>query len=111
MTKKALLAAAAILALPTVANAQSMWGSGTSYPGFYIGGEGGLNWLLNNNSYSMNTGWAAGGKIGYDFVGPRVELEGVYHSNTGSGNVLFPGGVANVNGRDRPGLGDGQPAL
>ena len=99
MNKKALLAAVAILALPTVANAQSMWGSGPAFPGVYIGGEGGLNWLLNNNSYSMNTGWAAGGKIGYDFVGPRIELEGVYHSNTGSGNVLFPGGVANVNGR------------
>jgi outer membrane protein OmpA-like peptidoglycan-associated protein len=99
MNKKALLAAAAILALPATANAQSMFSGGTAYPGFYVGGEGGLNWLLNNNSYTMNTGWAAGGKIGYDFVGPRVELEGLYHSNTGSGNVLFPGGVANVNGR------------
>ena len=99
MNKKALLAAVAIVALPAVANAQSMWGSGTSYPGVYIGAEGGLNWLLNNNSYSMNTGWAAGGKVGYDFVGPRVELEALYHSNTGSGNVLFPGGVANVNGQ------------
>ena len=47
----------------------------------------------------MDTGWAAGGKVGYDFVGPRVELEGLYRSNTGTGNVLFPGGVANVRGR------------
>jgi hypothetical protein len=34
-------------------------------------------------------GWAAGGMIGYDFVGPRVELEGVYRRNTatvGGGN-------------------------
>jgi outer membrane protein OmpA-like peptidoglycan-associated protein len=34
-------------------------------------------------------GWAAGGMIGYDFVGPRVELEGVYRRNTatvGAGN-------------------------
>jgi outer membrane protein OmpA-like peptidoglycan-associated protein len=95
MFKKSLLVAAAVLVLPVAANAQS----GTAYPGFYIGAEGGLNWLLNNNSYQMDTGWAAGGKLGYDFVGPRVELEGLYHSNNGTGNVLFPGGVANVRGR------------
>jgi outer membrane protein OmpA-like peptidoglycan-associated protein len=93
MIKKSLLAAAAALVLPVAAQAQ------TANPGFYIGAEGGLNWLLNNQSYTMDTGWAAGGKLGYDFVGPRVELEGVYHSNTGTGNVLFPGGVANVRGR------------
>ena len=47
----------------------------------------------------MDTGWAAGGKVGYDFVGPRVELEGMYHYNTGSAVVIFPTGYANVNGR------------
>jgi outer membrane protein OmpA-like peptidoglycan-associated protein len=94
MIKKSLLAAAVALVLPVAAQAQS-----TPMPGFYIGAEGGLNWLLNNNSYQMDTGWAAGGKLGYDFVGPRVELEGLYHSNTGTGNVAFPGGVANVRGR------------
>ena len=30
-------------------------------------------------------GWAAGGMIGYDFVGPRVELEGIYRDNAGHG--------------------------
>ena len=95
MFKKSLLVAAAALVLPVTANAQT----GTAYPGFYIGAEGGLNWLLNNNSYQMDNGWAAGGKLGYDFVGPRVELEGLYRSNNGTGNVLFPGGVANVRGR------------
>ena len=102
MSKKALLAAAAILALPAAANAQSSWfsPSAPAYPGFYIGAEGGLNWLLNNNSYVMDTGWAVGGKVGYDFVGPRIELEGMYHSNTGNGVVAFPsGGFARVNGR------------
>jgi outer membrane protein OmpA-like peptidoglycan-associated protein len=101
MSKKALLAAAAILSLPVAANAQSLFDSaGPAYPGVYIGAEGGLNWLLNNNSYTMNTGWAVGGKVGYDFVGPRVEIEGLYHNNTGSGVVAFPnGGFANVNGR------------
>ncbi len=63
----------------------------TPSPGFYIGGEGGLNWMFNTtanvpgfggavNIYPA-TGWAAGGMIGYDFVGPRVELEGIYRSN------------------------------
>jgi OOP family OmpA-OmpF porin len=99
--KKALLAAAALIALPAAANAQSSWFTATApaYPGFYIGAEGGLNWLLNNNSYVMETGWAVGGKVGYDFVGPRVELEGMYHSNEGNAVVAFPTGYANVRGR------------
>ena len=77
--KKALLAAAAIVALPVAAQAQS------SAPGFYIGAEGGLNWLLNTTiagtTVTPQTGWAAGGVLGYDFVGPRVELEGMYRQN------------------------------
>ena len=77
--KKALMAAAALVALPVMAQAQ------TPSSGFYIGAEGGLNWLLNttiaNQTVTPQTGWAAGGKIGYDFVGPRVELEGVYRQN------------------------------
>src|SRR4029434_4053198 len=85
--KKALMAAAALVALPVMAQAQS------PSPGVYIGAEGGVNWLLNctantNNpnfptvSVNPQTGWAAGGVIGYDFVGPRVELEGIYRNNT-----------------------------
>ena len=38
---KALMAAAALVALPVMAQAQS------PSPGVYIGAEGGLNWLLN----------------------------------------------------------------
>jgi outer membrane protein OmpA-like peptidoglycan-associated protein len=96
-----LLAAAAALALPAGANAQSDWFTSTNptWPGFYLGAEGAASWLLNNNSYQMDTGWAAGGKVGYDFVGPRVELEAMYHSNTGTGVVAFPTGYANVRGR------------
>ena len=86
--KKALMAAAALVALPVMAQAQ------TPTSGFYIGAEGGLNWLLNttiaNQSVSPQTGWAAGGKVGYDFVGPRVELEGIYRSNN-TGNAFFSG--------------------
>jgi opacity protein-like surface antigen len=77
--KKALMAAAALIALPVVAQAQ------TPSPGVYLGIEGGANWLLNTtiNGFGVtpNTGFAAGGVIGYDFVGPRVEIEGVYRNN------------------------------
>ncbi|MDP2329624.1 MAG: hypothetical protein Q8M19_02855, partial [Reyranella sp.] len=63
--KKALIAAAALVALPMAAQAQ------TPSPGFYIGAEGGLNWLLNFNASPNNpalppvvsvqpqTGWMA----------------------------------------------------
>jgi outer membrane protein OmpA-like peptidoglycan-associated protein len=85
--KKALMVVAGLMALPVAAQAQS------PAPGVYIGAEGGLNWLLNfsaNTNLAPNfttvsvtpqTGWAVGGVIGYDFVGPRVELEGVYRQN------------------------------
>jgi outer membrane protein OmpA-like peptidoglycan-associated protein len=77
--KKAFMAAAALVALPVMAQAQ------TPSEGFYIGAEGGLNWLLNTTingiGVTPQTGWAAGGHIGYDFVGPRVELEGIYRQN------------------------------
>jgi OOP family OmpA-OmpF porin len=96
--KKALLAAAALVALPVAAQAQA------PSPGVYIGAEGGLNWLLNftantNNpvfptvSVTPQTGWAVGGVIGYDFVGPRVELEGVYRNN--QLNIGVPGTAIN----------------
>ena len=90
--KKALLAAAALIALPVATQAQTL-----QYPGFYIGAEGGLNWMFNHTinapqfgavaNVTPNTGWAAGGHVGYDFVGPRVELEGVFRQNTGTLNV------------------------
>jgi OmpA-OmpF porin, OOP family len=86
--KKALVAAAALVALPVMAQAQ------TPSSGFYIGAEGGLNWLLNttiaNQTVTPQTGWAAGGVVGYDFVGPRVELEGMYRSNSTS-QAFFSG--------------------
>src|SRR5690242_16649884 len=84
--KKNLLAVAALASLAAPAYAQ------TPAPGVYIGAEGGLSWLLNttvntagtqyqNVPITTQTGWAVGGVIGYDFVGPRVELEGVYRQN------------------------------
>jgi outer membrane protein OmpA-like peptidoglycan-associated protein len=96
--KKTLAVAVLAAALPLGAQAQST-------PGIYDGVEGGLNWMFSNSfntniglpalglgntalaaptNGSFNTGWAVGGVIGYDFVGPRVELEGLYRQNNGT---------------------------
>jgi outer membrane protein OmpA-like peptidoglycan-associated protein len=40
-------------------------------------------------------GWAAGGVVGYDFVGPRVELEGMYRQNQINGGGFAPGTAIN----------------
>lgn len=83
--RKALAVAATLAALPVVTQAQTL-----QYPGFYVGAEGGLNWMFQTNAATPfgasgtlypSTGWAAGGMVGYDFIGPRVELEGIYRSN------------------------------
>jgi opacity protein-like surface antigen len=93
------MAAAAFVALPVMAQAQ------TPSSGFYIGAEGGLNWLLNTTvtntsgsqvSVTPQTGFAVGGVIGYDFVGPRVELEGVYRSNNTGVAINGANGSTNI---------------
>ena len=84
MIKRALATAAALVALPLATQAQTL-----QYPGFYVGVEGGGTWMFNTTSGTPlgtgtiypSIGWAAGGMIGYDFVGPRVEIEGVYRNN------------------------------
>lgn len=102
--KKILLAAVALAALPFAAHAQNQ-------AGFYVGARGGADWLLNTpvningiatvtgfgtgpfnstDNASFNTGWVAGGFIGYDFVGPRVEVEALYHDNTGTASSTTP---------------------
>jgi OmpA-OmpF porin, OOP family len=81
--KKSLIAAAALVALPVMAQAQTL-----QYPGFYAGIEGGGNYMFNttvNTPFGNPTvypaiGYAAGGMVGYDFVGPRVEVEGIYRN-------------------------------
>ena len=105
--KKSLIVAAAVFSLPMAAQAQSLQPGGV-----YIGAEGGLNWMLDTQFTGIATapggalstainanygiGWLAGGVIGYDFLGPRVELEGVYRSN--QGNLSLPGVAGKVSG-------------
>ena len=78
--------AAALLAAPFAATAQN------KTPGFYVGVEGGVNFMqgMNVNVPDALTdekvGFAVGGVIGYDFVGPRVELEVPYRRNTINSN-------------------------
>ncbi|SKA37272.1 Outer membrane protein OmpA [Enhydrobacter aerosaccus] len=76
MIKKVMFLGGALMALPLCAQAQTI----SPQQGFYLGAGGGLNWNLGattstGSTVSTWTGWAVGGKLGYDFVGPRAELE------------------------------------
>ena len=82
---------AAAVAVPFAAQAQTgPMGSDTFVPsqGFYVGLGGGLDFPIGSNSQaSASMGWAAGGKIGYDFIGPRIEAEVSYGQIPTSANV------------------------
>ena len=74
--KKALFVAGALVALPSMGHAQEF----APLPGFYIGAGAGAVWYLSSTtsiggSFSSTTGFLADVVAGYDFVGPRVELE------------------------------------
>ncbi|MFZ5782843.1 MAG: OmpA family protein, partial [Pseudomonadota bacterium] len=107
--KKMLVGAALLVAAPVCAQAQSLQPGGA-----YVGLEGGLNWMLNNSftstvtvapfftgsstaNASFNTGYVLGGVVGYDFVGPRIELEGAYRENNGTLTVNGINGSAGIN--------------
>ena len=97
--KKALCAAAALALLPSVSQAQEF----QPLPGFYVGaGVGGVQFLNTSTSIggsvSSSLGFGFGALIGgYDFVGPRVELEIAYGQVPISANL--PVGTFNVTGR------------
>ncbi len=67
--------AAALLAAPLAANAQ------VATPGFYVGAGGGLNRVDVPNTGGEKLGFNVTGYVGYDFVGPMVEIEGAYRYN------------------------------
>ena len=99
--KRMVVGAALLAAAPFAAQAQSLQPGGV-----YVGLEGGLNWIFNSSfnstatvapfftgsfqtNASWNTGYVLGGVVGYDFLGPRIELEGAYRAN--NGNITFGG--------------------
>jgi OOP family OmpA-OmpF porin len=87
---KNLFIAGALVLSATSVQAQSL----NPYQGFYVGAGGGASWAIGSNSNaSTSTGWAVGGKAGYDFVGPRVELEVGYGQIPTSANI--PGTAIN----------------
>src|SRR4051812_25782006 len=73
---RALCVAGAVIALPSAVSAQEF----APLPGFYIGAGAGGVWYLSSatsvgGSFSSTTGFLADVVAGYDFVGPRVEME------------------------------------
>ena len=69
---KKLFAAALMVLAPASLQAQTI----NAQEGFYIGAGGGAAWFIGSTAgVQTSTGWAVGGKAGYDFVGPRLELE------------------------------------
>ena len=96
--KKALVIAAALVASPMAAQAQ---GDFVPLPGFYVGAGGGLTWAINSgSSVSTSTGYVVGGKAGYDFLGPRLELEfgyGRIPSNAFIPGTVIQGGGGQLN--------------
>ena len=88
---KKILVAVALMALPTVASAQDI----NAFPGWYITGGGGLGWGLSNPQNGVYSGmaWDAGGGVGYDFVGPRVDMTVSYGQTPV--NVSIPGTAIN----------------
>jgi OOP family OmpA-OmpF porin len=106
--KRMIIGAALLAAMPFSTQAQSLQPGG-----LYMGLEGGLNWMFNSSftstltvppffsasttsRTSYNTGFVVGGVVGYDFIGPRVELEGAYRENYGTLSVGGFSGNAGV---------------
>ena len=92
--KKALFVAGALVALPSMGHAQEF----APLPGFYIGAGAGAVWYLSSTtsvggSFSSTTGFLADVVAGYDFVGPRVELE------VGFGFIPFTANLAGTAAR------------
>ena len=107
--KRMVVGAVLLAAAPFAAQAQSLQPGGV-----YVGLEGGANWMFNSTfnstatvapfftgsfstNASWNTGYVLGGQLGYDFVGPRIELEGAYRANNGTLNFGGIAGSAGVN--------------
>ncbi|MBI5163800.1 MAG: outer membrane beta-barrel protein [Magnetospirillum sp.] len=70
-TLKTVLAAAMLAGLPAVANAQ-----------WYVGADAGGNYMQDpGKAADSDWGWVGLGQVGYNFGGPKLELEGGYRGN------------------------------
>jgi OmpA-OmpF porin, OOP family len=74
--RKAVCVSLVFALLPSIGQAQEF----APLPGFYVGAGAGGVWYLNSatsigGSFSSTTGFLADIVAGYDFVGPRVEME------------------------------------
>jgi OmpA-OmpF porin, OOP family len=92
--KKILCVAATLALLPSMGQAQEF----APLPGFYIGAGAGAVWYLQSStsvggSFSSTTGFLADIVAGYDFVGPRVEVE------VGFGFIPFTANLAGTAAR------------
>jgi len=92
--KQAFAAAAALALLPSMASAQEF----DPLPGFYIGAGVGGAWFLTQTTtiggnFNSTTGFIADLVAGYDFVGPRLEVE------LGYGFIPFTATLANTAAR------------
>ena len=92
--KQAFAAATALALLPSMASAQEF----NPYPGFYVGAGVGGAWFLTQTTtiggnFNSTTGLIADLVAGYDFVGPRLEVE------LGYGFIPFTATLANTAAR------------
>ncbi|HSI00710.1 MAG TPA: OmpA family protein [Reyranella sp.] len=90
MIRRVLAVASALAGLSAAAHAQEI----NAQPGFYVGAGGGLAWTLNGGNTGAGTGWAVGGKVGYDFVGPRIDID-VGYGQIPLSNLNLPGTALN----------------
>src|ERR1700751_2759507 len=71
MKRQAFVFGVAIAWAPFATSAQEI----NSQPGFYVGAGGGITTPLSSPNNATGVGWVVGGKAGYDFVGPRVDVD------------------------------------
>ena len=92
-TKLGAVLGAALIAAPLAASNAQISSPMVPTPGLYVGVMGGANWMSFETlgKTDEKVGFALGGVVGYDFVGPRVELEFVYRNNKaqGVGNKMY----------------------
>ena len=88
---KVFVAAVTLAALTGTAQAQDFGlqpNTVNVQPGLYVGAGGGITTPL-SGANNAGVGWVVGGKVGYDFVGPRVDLDVGYGQMPP--NVNIPG--------------------